>query len=74
MRQFTEEATPVRIIERGNVEGIDTHLRICTYGEDKTRRFKVAITGPVIKFLTKPPHDYDIDDIAIMFVEMAFEG
>jgi hypothetical protein len=33
----------------------------------------VAITGPVIRFLRKPPHDYDIDDIAIMFVEMAFD-
>jgi hypothetical protein len=73
MRHFTEEMTPVKIIDGGQADGADMHWRLCTYGHDKERRFRVSISGPVIKFLEKPPHEYDVDDIAIVFVEMAFE-
>lgn len=73
MRQFTEEMTPVKIVERGKLDDSDTHWRVCTVGGDDAYRFTVSITGAVAQSLAKPPHEYDIDDIAIIFVEMAFE-
>jgi hypothetical protein len=73
MRQFTEEMTPVKIIERGRFDQSDTHWRVCTVGGDDSRRFNVSVAAAVASSLEKPPHDYDIDDIAIAFVEMAFE-
>ena len=73
MRQFTEEMTPVKIIERGKLDNSDTHRRVCTVGDNDAYRFTVSITGAVSKTLAEPPHEYDVDDIAIIFVEMAFE-
>jgi hypothetical protein len=73
MRQFTEEMTPVKIVERGKLDTFDTHWRVCTVaGEDKCR-FTVSIAEAIAQSLAKPPHEYDVDDIAIIFVEMAFE-
>ena len=73
MRQFTEEMTPVKILDRGAHEKLDMHWRLCTVGDDDTRRYTVTIAGAVARSLEKHPHDYDVDDIAVLFVEMAFE-
>ena len=73
MRQFTEEMTPVKILERGKLDDSDTHWRVCTVGGDDAYRFTISITGAVAQSLAQSPHEYDIDDIAISFVEMAFE-
>jgi hypothetical protein len=73
MRQFTEEMTPVRIVDRGRTDASDMHWRVCTIGDDDTHRFTISIAGTIAQSLDKSPHEYDVDDIAIIFIEMAFE-
>jgi hypothetical protein len=73
MKQFSEEMTPVKIVERGKLEDSNMHWRVCTVAGEEAYRFTVSIAGAIAQTLAKPPHEYDIDDIAILFVEMAFE-
>ena len=73
MKQFTEEMTPVRIVDRGQSEGSDTFWRVCVFGGDPTKTFRVSVTEHVIEFLKRASYDYDVDDIAVAFIEMAHE-
>lgn len=64
--------TPVRLVDRGRTEGADAQWRLCTFGDDIGKPFRIAISGPVALSLSQAPYEYDTDDIAIAFVEMAF--
>jgi len=65
--------TPVRIVDRGQFEGSDISWRPCGFGGDPTKRVRVSVTEHVIEFVKRASYDYDVDDIAVAFIEMTHE-